>query len=108
MENFGLILVKNFNQISPYVYVDSILELLHQLDVRIGWGVVPSLASKESPLSHPPPFLSKHNALYTQTLINLYNLTLKMEAACTSETSASWPTSTWHNNTRTESTCELP
>jgi hypothetical protein len=47
--------------------------------------------------------------MYTQQLNNLYTLNLKMEEAHTSEMSASLPTTTWCNNTRTELTniCEI-
>jgi hypothetical protein len=45
------------------------------------------------------------NAIYTQQFTNLHTLTLKMEAACSSEMVATLSTATWcGNNPRTELT----
>jgi hypothetical protein len=54
-------------------------------------------------LSRPSAVHFQHNAIYTQ-LTNLHMSTLKMEAACTSETSATSHTIARYNNLRTELT----
>jgi hypothetical protein len=47
---------------------------------------------------------SKHNVIYTYKHTNLHTSTHRMEATCSSETSAASPISSWCTNPRTELT----